>query len=429
MPNQLTYQVFELIKSLSKAEKRHFKIYAKRNQAIKSIFFVELFDILDKMPNYDEQKINQKLPELKGNSLSNHKAHLYEQVLISLRLLHHKEIDVRIKELISFADILHKKGLYKQSLLQLEKAKLLAEKNNNNVLKLEIVENEKLIESRYITRSDKNRATSLVEESRKISQTLQNESEWSNLALQLYDYYLKFGHVKNESENKIIKNFFTDNLPKTNVDSFYSKLYKHQSYAWYNYITQNFATCYKHSKEWINLFDDEKQKSEPELYMKGLHNCLSSLFYCDNKERFSQIQNILDVYIRNHFNTFNKNQIVLAFIYQETSNLNLFFLEGKFSEGSIYGNELIQKIENIKIQLDVHRIFMFYYKIACLRFGSKDYKGAIKLLNYIINHPNNHLREDIQCFSRILNLIAHYELGNDELIEHQIKSTYRFLLK
>jgi hypothetical protein len=50
-------------------------------------------------------------------------------------------------------------------------------------------------------------------------------------------------------------------------------------------------------------------------------------------------------------------------------------------------------------------------------------------LNFIINHPSLSLREDIQCFARILNLIAHYELGNDELIEYQIKTTYKFLLK
>ena len=37
------------------------------------------------------------------------------------------------------------------------------------------------------------------------------------------------------------------------------------------------------------------------------------------------------------------------------------------------------------------------------------------------------LREDIQCFARILNLIAHFELGNDDLVDYQIKSVYRFL--
>jgi predicted DNA-binding transcriptional regulator YafY len=39
------------------------------------------------------------------------------------------------------------------------------------------------------------------------------------------------------------------------------------------------------------------------------------------------------------------------------------------------------------------------------------------------------LRGDIHCFGRILNLISHYELENTELLEYQIRSTYRFLAK
>ena len=40
-----------------------------------------------------------------------------------------------------------------------------------------------------------------------------------------------------------------------------------------------------------------------------------------------------------------------------------------------------------------------------------------------------HLRTDLQCFARLLHLIAHYELGNTEILEHLIKSVYRFLSK
>lgn len=39
------------------------------------------------------------------------------------------------------------------------------------------------------------------------------------------------------------------------------------------------------------------------------------------------------------------------------------------------------------------------------------------------------MREDLMCFSRLLSLIAHYELGNDYYLENQLKNTYKFLLK
>jgi hypothetical protein len=39
------------------------------------------------------------------------------------------------------------------------------------------------------------------------------------------------------------------------------------------------------------------------------------------------------------------------------------------------------------------------------------------------------IRSDLQCFARILNLIAYYELGDVEMLEYQVKSVFRFLSK
>ena len=72
---------------------------------------------------------------------------------------------------------------------------------------------------------------------------------------------------------------------------------------------------------------------------------------------------------------------------------------------------------------------VFYYKIACLYFGSGQYQQAIKYLTRIIDHKDLSLREDLQCFARILNLVAHYEAGQDAGLEQQIRSVYHFLGK
>ena len=39
------------------------------------------------------------------------------------------------------------------------------------------------------------------------------------------------------------------------------------------------------------------------------------------------------------------------------------------------------------------------------------------------------MRTDLQCYSRLLHLIAHYELGNFGLLEYLTKSVYRFMAK
>jgi hypothetical protein len=87
MPNRSTDALFQLIHSLQKAEKRNFKLYIKRNSGNDDLKIVQLFDALDKMNDYDETVLFKKNPTIKKQQLSNIKAHLYREVLASLRLL------------------------------------------------------------------------------------------------------------------------------------------------------------------------------------------------------------------------------------------------------------------------------------------------------------------------------------------------------
>lgn len=140
-----------------------------------------------------------------------------------------------------------------------------------------------------------------------------------------------------------------------------------------------------------------------------------------------EIENLEQFYAQS--STFNENLEKQTFVYLYTAKLNKHFLEGTFTEGL----ELIKPIETKLGQyhqyIDIHRVLVFYYKIASLYFGSGDNEQAIEYLNKIINLKVGHLRSDIQCFARLLHLIAHYELDNLQLVEHLIKSVYRFLSK
>jgi hypothetical protein len=64
-----------------------------------------------------------------------------------------------------------------------------------------------------------------------------------------------------------------------------------------------------------------------------------------------------------------------------------------------------------------------------LYFGSNDFEKAIVYLNRIVNNKKLKMREDLLCFTRLLNLIAHYEAGFDYHIDQHIRDTFKFLLK
>jgi hypothetical protein len=63
-----------------------------------------------------------------------------------------------------------------------------------------------------------------------------------------------------------------------------------------------------------------------------------------------------------------------------------------------------------------------------LYFGSGDYSTSIDYLQKIIHQPVD-LRYDLQAYSRLVHLMAHYEMGNYDIIEYLSKSVYRFMAK
>ena len=147
MTNEQKDNLFVLIKSLTKSEKRQFTLYVGRMDSNENSKFLNLFQLLDKMKRYDE-KIILKKGIVTKQQLSNLKAHLYKQILISLRLNpSHQNLRIQIREQLDFATILYHKGLYKQSLKILDKAKAQAITNQEKNIAYEIVELEKVVES------------------------------------------------------------------------------------------------------------------------------------------------------------------------------------------------------------------------------------------------------------------------------------------
>ena len=214
MPNRHTDTVFQLIKSLEKSEKRNFKLYITRNKSSEELKIVQLFDALDKMEHYDEALLFKKNKDIKKQQLSNLKAHLYKQILSSLRLItDESNIDIELHEQMDYARILYNKGLYLQSLKVLDKMKEQAKAFNQLTYLQQALFFEKKIEGLYITRSLKNRAEELSKEADEVSQHLSNVSKLSNLALQLYGWYIKNGFARDDAEEEAVKDFLNDNLP------------------------------------------------------------------------------------------------------------------------------------------------------------------------------------------------------------------------
>lgn len=263
MSNYNKDSLFSLIKSLNRSEKRQFKVYVNRLQINADAKFLLLFDTLDKLEEYDETVILKKKITTK-QQLSNLKAHLYKQILVSLRMSPSQQNNrMQIREQFDFATILYQKGLYKQSLKILDKAKFQAYELEEKAIAYDILELEKIIESQFITRSISGRADQLIEESEELSLQNLQTNRLSNLSLKLYSLLLENGYAKNEEEINKIKNLFIEQTKDINLNDlkFKEKLWFYKANVWLAMLIQDSDYAFEYSKKWVELFYEKKRKN------------------------------------------------------------------------------------------------------------------------------------------------------------------------
>jgi len=433
MSNRFSDSLFQLVHSLEKSEKRNFKLYIKRSSGNEDLKIIELFDALDKLKEYDEALLLKKLPSIKKPQLSNIKVHLYKQLLASLRLLKSADsIDLQLNEQFDYAHILYKKGLFAQSLKILDKAKETAKANQKfNFLTL-VLALEKRIEMLHITRSMQSRAEQLSAETVEVTGRIDMVAKLSNLALQLYSWFIKNGHARNEDDEIVVKHFFHEHLPPNAEEQtgFYEKLYLFQSYSWYAFIRQDFLMYYRYSQKWVDLFEDQPlmQRVETGHYIKGLHTLLNAHFDLRNYDKFEIALRQFESFAHTERVMDHDNFRIQAFIYITSAKINQHCMLGTFKAGLLLVPAIEEKMNEYDLFIDNHRIMVLNYKIATLYFGSEDYSTCIDYLQKIINEQVD-IRDDLQSYARLLHLLAHFEMGNYELMEYLTKSVYRFMAK
>lgn len=427
--------VFELIRSMSKAEKRNFKLYATRLSGNQQAKFIALFDCLDGMEEYNEKRILQRCP-IKKEQLPNMKAHLYKQILVSIRLLEvQHSLHMQLHEQLDFARILYNKGLYQQSSKLLNKAADLALQSEQYTVALDFIELQKKIDTQNTTRGMISKSEKLNRLADTLCDRITRISELANISTQLYGLYLQLGYTRTQKDINLIIHVYGqrlskyENLPEDKL-SFTERFYLYQAYAWYHYILHNMLLCYKNVRHWITLFDEHPQMKRLmfDAYMRGYSRLLDSLFLLRSYKRFAQTLNTFEHEIAGIDNVGDNSRMIALQIHY-THQINKSFYEGAFNEGIKIIPEVEAFIQRYQNHLDIHHRMLLYYKIACLYFGNGDYDACMSYLKRIISTRDPLIRRDLQCYARILNLICSYESGSDYNIDYQIRAVYVFLDK
>jgi hypothetical protein len=432
MPRVKSKNLFDLIKSMNKNEKRYFKLMMSPSESENRKVLL-LFDHINKQENFDEEGILKKEPSLNPAQLSNLKAYLYDKILQCIRQFNAPKIeDIKIREQIDFAQVLFERRLYQLGKNCLSKAKKMAKAHANLELQLEIIKLEKSILMQTID-EDVTKVDNIISEVRSINSAINNINIFSNLSIKLNSFYTKIGYIRDENDYLKAKEFFSSTLSEYRESelSISEKLFLYRLYVGYYFFIQDFDLGYTYSKKLEELFDSSPSmiRTNTESYITALNSLLIAQYKLFKYHEFlSTNQKLQSVKQLGSLNI-NENIRIRLLKYYYMHEINHFFMTGDFDKGVDLIQDQATQTEHLISLLDKHSAMILNYKIACLYFGAGNFSQAIRWMNKIINIPNVDIREDLHCFARIINLICHYELGNFDVINYYIISTYRFLFK
>ncbi|MFT6844951.1 MAG: hypothetical protein ACJAUV_001140 [Flavobacteriales bacterium] len=435
MSNKSSDALFKLIKSLSKAEKRYFKIYTSRHTLGEANNYHQLFEFIDKLEEYEEESILKHFKnEAFINRLSIAKSRLYDVILKSLDGYYaNSSVEARIKKEVHYVEILYKKSLYTQASKQLRSVKKLALKNEKYSSLIEIQVWEKLLieKDNYEGVSKKKLNTILLNDEDYLTKITSFSRLWNIKSILLRHLFTK-GKARSRAQIKQFKEIIDKTLNKINFDT----LSENSKYLYYHIYSAYYFAVSDYQKSYDYLILNEELirnnthlfKEEPNIYASVLTNLV---YICQQQLKIEEAMSYLLI-LRKLPETLkvksNEDLDLRIFASTYSIELTMYAITGEFKKGLDFLPVVEEGLKLYDNKLSAIRKASFYFNIAVLHFGVADYNNALKWLNRLLNDIDIDQTEDLHCFAQMLNLIVHIELSSERLLPYALRSTQRYLV-
>jgi hypothetical protein len=426
-------KLFHLIRSLTKAEKRYFKLYTSKQSGDPNNMQV-LFDAIDRLEEYDEDALVKSIRDKSlQRTLPTVKSRLYDAVLRSLDAYHaNSSIDAQLKRTLHFVEILYKKSLYGQAQKLLEGAKKLAYQYDKHTSLLEVFMWEKMIieKDNYENVGD-DELEAMMAENQRITQLIEVYNDFWGIKSRLFHILNRRGKARTEEGLLRLKSIIDDTLLDRDPEHLFHEsqyLYNH-IYSAYYFGVGDYANSYKYLEANVQHIEAnlDKFSEEPNIYFSILTNIVyiasqlqkyDEVFFYLKKLR--ALPETLDI-------SNNEDLEIKLFSSANSIELTIYFLTGDFEKGL----ELIPQVENGLMLYDkklnsVRKAF-FFFNIAIIYYGAQRYNDALRWTNRLLNDIDINKSLDIYCFGQLLNLLIHIELDNKSLLPYALRSAQRYL--
>lgn len=413
-------ELYVLIHSLSKSEKRYFRLFCGRESSGGN--YLRLFEAIDKQEEYDERKIKEEFAgETFTKQLHVTKNYLRNLILKSLRNFHGKiSKSAELKDLLRNVELLYFKELFGLCEGELLRAEKIAHSYELTAGLVEVLAWKRRLGQARDPQGHEALKAALAQERTAIA-TLENTNANWEIGLKVME---KFGK---DYGKKGIEFPGGDTTPET-LEA--KSLYYNAAYLHYLGRSQP-EKAEEQLRYLLQLLSEQPHriKEDPGLYASTINNLLAFLnFRQRHAESLALIQEAKEIY--GQWGLSSENVRVQKATLR-TFNIELeIYRDMRAFEGNvefIHSTETFVRDNRHKIPKDY--LLSFWFQLASIQFMQKDYSASLHWINQLLNARYKDVRLDLQLQARMLNLMVHLEQQNLFVLRYFVDSTKRFMKK
>jgi len=419
--------LFQLIKSLTPGEKRYFKLFASRQADERKTNYEKLFDAFNELPDgaYNEHDFAQSLKRQKlGKYLSDEKKYLTELVMKAMRVYSaEKKAEGRLAEMIQEINFLIEKGLLEQCEKIVEKAWTIADERELIDQKIKLLHIKREIDKQDYNQGREAYQKDLRKQEQLALAQLSDEREAAFLREKLYGVYITH---QMQSRNTEVEEIFArlDKLQKQ----------PHQTFNCLNNIVSAKCIVLDNKKQYrqgmdllkymLAIWEENPSRIEemPDRYVKLVSHYMVFVF---RAEEYAQIPFFIDKL--NGVKTLEKDVLKDIFFLSVTSRLFGYINTAKFTLALQMVDEIKEGLKKYDGLLSFVQKRVLSSNICLIYLKNKKYSEVLDAVQEVYalvgrHKEKQHRLEDIKVFE----FIAHYELGNSELLQYTIRNNQRY---
>lgn len=420
--------LFRLIKSLNKGEKRNFKLLAGLLAGKKEKKYLDLFDEIDKQDVYNESKVLKATKDLYGGQLAVGKHYLYRLILRSLAHFRSDPAS-ELGNLLEQVQVLLDKDLLDQAQKLVKKGMGEAEALEDFIAMQSLCQMQVDILLRMqLDRTTAQRLDEVHRQRREAQARLANLEEFMMLGQQVqlltrmrveepgYDPEQDLRQVE---QSPILADERIAQGKRARI-AFHAIHRKIRSYH------GDLEGAKLHAEHIVAIFESDELLMEANLrqYFSEVSNLCTYLL------RLGQIDTALSKieHFRKVKPQFSKARVDSFQLYYIVFIAAVLYL-GEPERAVELVPEIEEELSALEGRMPLPHSMWLYTLMAYAHTMVGKPKAALTWVNKMLQEQRTEVRLDLQCDARLLNMMIHYDLGNYSLVESEYQNTRRLMDK